>query len=140
MSTIAALRSAFQRTPETPVTELPGDDGGERPHARAQALLLELIDRCLRGVRIGFEIGERSFTLGRGEAEPLGVLRLRDASVCTRVLAAGNLGLGEAYMDGAVTVVRGDKQVPVSYRPEGKKGKGPGFERKKDVADDACTQ
>lgn len=108
MSTIAALRSAFQRTPETPVTELPGDDGGERPHARAQALLLELIDRCLRGVRIGFEIGERSFTLGRGEAEPLGVLRLRDASVCTRVLAAGNLGLGEAYMDGAVTVVRGE--------------------------------
>jgi len=38
-----------------------------------------------------------------------------------------------------VTVVRTDKQVVVSYRPEGKKGKGPGFERKKDVGDDACT-
>ncbi len=38
-----------------------------------------------------------------------------------------------------VTVTRGDKPVTVTFLPEGKRGKGPGFERKKDVPDDACT-
>ena len=38
-----------------------------------------------------------------------------------------------------VTVRRADKPVTVTFLPEGKRGKGPGFERKKDVPDDACT-
>lgn len=81
------------------------DDTG---HARSQALLIDLLDRSLGDVRVGLEVGGRSFTVGSGRGEPLGVLRLRDANVCTRVLAAGNLGLGEAYMDGAVEVVHAE--------------------------------
>lgn len=38
-----------------------------------------------------------------------------------------------------VTITRGQKQITLMFLPEGKRGKGPGFERKKDVADDACT-
>lgn len=76
--------------------------------ARAEALLLALLDRSVRDVRLGLEIGGRSFTVGAGPGAPLATLRLRDAGVCTRVLAAGNLGLGEAYMDGDVQVVQGE--------------------------------
>jgi len=75
---------------------------------RAQALLLALLDRSVRDVRLGLEIGGRRFTVGGGSGEPLATLRLRDAGVCTRVIAAGNLGLGEAYMDGAVEMVHGE--------------------------------
>ncbi len=106
MRSIADFRSDRLRSPNVPLAEVPASDLGR--HARSQAWLLEIIDTCLRGARIGFEIGGRSFTLGGGDSEVLGVLRLRDASVCTRVLAAGNLGLGEAYMDGAVEVVAGE--------------------------------
>jgi hypothetical protein len=38
-----------------------------------------------------------------------------------------------------VTVARGDTTKTFKYKPEGKRGKGAGFERKKDVSDDACT-
>jgi len=79
-----------------------------RRDERAQALLLALLDRSVRDVRLGLEIDGRRFTIGAGSGEPLATLRLRDAGVCTRVLAAGNLGLGEAYMDGAVQMVHGE--------------------------------
>ncbi len=108
MSTIAALRSAFLRSSDALTTDVPANDGPEGRHLRSQALLIELLDRCLRGVRIGVEIGDRSFMVGPADGELLGVLRLRDAEVCSQVLATGNLGLGEAYMDGAVTVERGE--------------------------------
>jgi hypothetical protein len=41
-----------------------------------------------------------------------------------------------------ITVLRGPdaRTQKISYRPEGRRGKGVGFERKKDVNDDACTQ
>lgn len=75
---------------------------------RAQALLVALIDRSVRDVRLGLEVGGQRFTLGSGPGAPVATLRLRDAGVCTQVLAAGNLGLGEAYMDGAVETVHGE--------------------------------
>jgi cyclopropane-fatty-acyl-phospholipid synthase len=108
MSTIAALRSAFLRSSDAPITDIPANDGPEGRHLRSQALLVALLDRSVRDVRLGLEIGGRRFTIGGGSGEPLATLRLRDAGVCTRVLAAGNLGLGEAYMDGAVEMVHGE--------------------------------
>ncbi|HEY0134889.1 MAG TPA: class I SAM-dependent methyltransferase, partial [Nannocystis sp.] len=100
MSTIAAFGSALSRIFDT--SEAAADSG------RAQALVLDLFDRHVRDARLGLQIGGRSFTVGQGPGEPLATLRLRDASVFTRILAAGNLGLGEAYMDGAVECVGGE--------------------------------
>jgi hypothetical protein len=40
----------------------------------------------------------------------------------------------------SVTVARGEQNKTFKYRPEGKHGRGSGFDRKKDVADEACTQ
>lgn len=39
-----------------------------------------------------------------------------------------------------VTVARGDHTKTFSYKPEGRRGKGVGFERKKDVSDEECTK
>jgi predicted metalloprotease with PDZ domain len=38
-----------------------------------------------------------------------------------------------------VTIGHDEKTKKITYKPEGKRSKGFGFERKKDVADDACT-
>lgn len=75
---------------------------------RAQALLLRLLDRSVRDVRLGLEIAGRGFIVGAGSGAPVATLSLRDAGVCAQILAAGNLGLGEAYIDGAARMVHGE--------------------------------
>jgi len=105
MSTIAAFCSALARIFDTTEAEV-GDEDGR--HGRSQALFLELLDRSVRDARLGIQVGRRRFTVGRGSGEVLATVRLRDAGVFTRILGAGNLGLGEAYMDGAVECVQGE--------------------------------
>lgn len=39
-----------------------------------------------------------------------------------------------------VTIATGDQTKVFHYKPAGRRSKGPGFERKKDVTDDRCTQ
>lgn len=103
MSTMAAFGSALSR-----IFDTDDIDAAAAREARSQALLLDLLDRSVRDVKLGIQVGGRSFTVGQGTGEPLATVRLRDASVFTRILAAGNLGLGEAYMDGAVECVHGE--------------------------------
>jgi hypothetical protein len=38
-----------------------------------------------------------------------------------------------------VAIAQGDGTKTFKYKPEGKHGKGIGFDRKKDVSDDACS-
>jgi len=101
MSTIAAFGSALTRIFDRAET---GDAAGPG----AQSIVLELLDRTVRDARLGIQVGGRSFTVGQGTGDLLATLRLRDASVFGRILAAGNLGLGEAYMDGDVECVHGE--------------------------------
>src|SRR5215210_5065154 len=103
MSTMAAFGSALARIFETTEAE---DEGGR--HGRSQALFLDLLDRSVRDARLGIQVGGRSFIVGQGSGDVLATVRLRDAGVFTRSLGAGNLGLGEAYMDGAVECVQGE--------------------------------
>lgn len=60
---------------------------------------------------------------------------LREGDEVPRISIAGRT----ADSDVEITVVRGGKESKIAYRPAGKSGKGPGFERKKDVPDEACT-
>ncbi len=101
MSTMAAFGSALSRIFDRAET---GDAAGHG----AQSIVLELLDRTVRDARLGIQVGGRSFTVGQGTGDLLATLRLRDASVFGRILAAGNLGLGEAYMDGDVECVHGE--------------------------------
>lgn len=103
MSTMAAFGSALSRMFAT--TEA---DGREARDGRSRALVLDLLDRSVRDVRLGIDVAGRGFVIGQGSGEPLATLRFRDDGVFTRILAAGNLGLGEAFMDGEVECVRGE--------------------------------
>lgn len=101
MHTIADLGLALTRLLNASTTTSSRDE-------RAQTLLLALIDRSVQDTRLGLEIDGQRFIVGAGPGAPIATLRLRDAGVCTQVLAAGNLGLGEAYMDGAAEMVHGE--------------------------------
>lgn len=101
MQTIADLGLALTRLFNSTTTTTSRDE-------RAQALLLALLDRSVRDVRLGLEIGGQRVIVGSGPGEPVATVRLRDPGVCTQVLATGNLGLGEAYMDGRVQMVHGE--------------------------------
>ncbi len=103
MSTISAFGSALAR-----IFDGSEADAEAARHGRSQALLLELFDRHVLDARFGVQVGGRSFTVGQGSGASLATLRLRDASVCTQILAGGNLGLGEAYMDGAAECLHGE--------------------------------
>ena len=101
MSTMAAFGSALSR-----IFDRAESTSGEG-HG-AQSVVLDLLDRTVRDARLGIQVGGRSFTVGQGTGEVLATLRLRDTGVFGRILAAGNLGLGEAYMDGDVECVHGE--------------------------------
>lgn len=55
-------------------------------------------------------------------------------------IASISVGARSPNDDVIVSVQRGEEIKSFKYKPKGKSGKGPGFDRKKDVSDDACTQ
>lgn len=64
---------------------------------------MQLLDTHLTGGRVAFaRTGERR-VVGRGGAAEIGV-QIHDERFYRRVLAGGNLGMGEAFMDGDFTV------------------------------------
>jgi cyclopropane-fatty-acyl-phospholipid synthase len=69
------------------------------------ALLLGLLDRCLDDARVRIERPGETRTVGRGGE--VHALRVTDAGFATRVLAEGNLGLAETFMDGGWEMVEG---------------------------------
>ena len=74
----------------------------QRPHAPgggAERVFLELLDRHLEDASIRFVIRGREVAVGRGGPGGAPAVRVHDGRFFARVLAGGNLGLGEAYMD-----------------------------------------
>jgi cyclopropane-fatty-acyl-phospholipid synthase len=70
---------------------------------------LELLDRHLVG-RVTFVVDNSPVTVGRGRPELVAadaVIKVHNARVLSRVLSAGNLGLGESYMARDFEMVEG---------------------------------
>jgi cyclopropane-fatty-acyl-phospholipid synthase len=73
----------------------------------AGGFLVDLLDRFLVGGRVRFRIGESEISAGPpGGSET--VLRVQDPGFFARVVRYGNLGLGEAFMNGEFTVEEGE--------------------------------
>jgi cyclopropane-fatty-acyl-phospholipid synthase len=70
-------------------------------------LFLALLDRCVADAGIAFRRGMDVTIAGRRDLPPAVVVDIRDARVFQRALALGNLGFGEAYMDGDFIVEQG---------------------------------
>jgi cyclopropane-fatty-acyl-phospholipid synthase len=62
---------------------------------------LNLLHSCITDARVRFQFQGQTYTLGQGTAEQTwaGWLEVRDARFFSRVLAYGNLGMGEAFME-----------------------------------------
>jgi len=83
-------------------------DRERRAEAREPAqLFLALLDRCLVDASLAFRRGLDVTVAGRRDLPPGVVVDVRDARVFERALALGNLGFGEAYMDGDFVVEQG---------------------------------
>ena len=79
----------------------------------ARKVFLRLLDEHLRDARVRMIVGGETTIAGGAEladatAEPIVTLRVHDDRFFARVLSEGNLGLGESFMDGDVTVERGE--------------------------------
>ena len=67
----------------------------------------EILDRFVDEGSLDFVHGERRVRVGQQDAPPAAVIRIHDPRFFKRVLASGNLGMGEAFMDGDFTVEEG---------------------------------
>lgn len=67
---------------------------------RAESVLLGLLDRSVVDASIAFLVGDRRSVAGVKGAAPAVTLRVHRGRLFDRVLAQGNLGMGEAYRDG----------------------------------------
>ena len=70
-------------------------------------LFLALLDRCVADASIGCPAGADVRIAGRRTMPPAVTVDVRDERVFQRALALGNLGLGEAYMDGDLALEQG---------------------------------
>jgi cyclopropane-fatty-acyl-phospholipid synthase len=67
----------------------------------------EILDRFVGDGSLEFVQGDRRVRVGRKEAQPEAVVRVHNPRFFKRVLASGNLGLGEAFMDGDFEIEQG---------------------------------
>jgi cyclopropane-fatty-acyl-phospholipid synthase len=74
---------------------------------RACGLLVELLNKFLTSGRVHFHIGGVEITAGADQGSEI-VLRVHNDRFFGRVLRYGNLGLGEAFIAGDITVERGE--------------------------------
>ena len=72
-----------------------------------ERIFFEILDRFVDDGSLEFIQGDRTTRVGRKDLEPEAVIRIHDPRFFKRVLASGNLGMGEAFMDGDFTVERG---------------------------------
>lgn len=73
----------------------------------AGKFLIELFDRFLVAGRVRFRIGTAEIATGAAGGSDT-ALRIHDPRFFSRVVRYGNLGLGEAFMDGDFTVEEGE--------------------------------
>lgn len=67
----------------------------------------EILDRFVDNGCLEFVQGEKRTRAGRKDVEPAAVIRIHNPRFFKRVLASGNLGLGEAFMDHDFEMERG---------------------------------
>jgi cyclopropane-fatty-acyl-phospholipid synthase len=72
---------------------------------RDEKSFFEIVGPALKDQPLTFLCGDREYRFG-ASADPT-VVRIDDADTFRRILTQGNLGLGEAYMDQKVEIVRG---------------------------------
>ena len=72
-----------------------------------ERIFFEILDRFIDDGSLEFVQGERRVRVGRKDLDPEAVIRIHDPRFFKRVLASGNLGMGEAFMDGDFTIERG---------------------------------
>ncbi|HVB37091.1 MAG TPA: class I SAM-dependent methyltransferase, partial [Vicinamibacterales bacterium] len=72
----------------------------------ADDVLFGTLDAALTDARVTFVLPDRTYEVGRGGDEAF-VVRVTDPQFARRVLTAGNLGLGETYMEGGWAMERG---------------------------------
>lgn len=72
-----------------------------------ERIFFEILDRFVDDGSVDFVQGGRTIRAGRKDLEPEAVIRIHDPRFFKRVLASGNLGMGEAFMDGDFTIERG---------------------------------
>jgi cyclopropane-fatty-acyl-phospholipid synthase len=72
----------------------------------AGRFLVDLFDRFLVGGRVRFRIGEAEIAAGGAGSDT--ALRIHNPRVFARIVRYGNLGLGEAFMDGDFAVEEGE--------------------------------
>ncbi|HXW06831.1 MAG TPA: class I SAM-dependent methyltransferase [Vicinamibacterales bacterium] len=75
--------------------------------AGATRLFVEVLDRCVPDARVAFRRDGTLLTAGQGDGPPDVVVRVHDERMFQRALTLGNLGLGEAYMDGDFELEQG---------------------------------
>jgi cyclopropane-fatty-acyl-phospholipid synthase len=73
----------------------------------AGRFLVELFDRHLVAGRVRFRVGEEEIVAGAAGGSDT-TLRVHHPRAFARIVRLGNLGLGEAFMDGDVTVEAGE--------------------------------
>ena len=65
----------------------------------AETAFFELLDRCVDDGCLEFVQGERRVRIGVKDAPPDAIIRIHHPRFFERALAAGNLGIGESFMD-----------------------------------------
>lgn len=73
----------------------------------ANDTLFGVLDGALSDSRVRFILPDRTYEIGGRGPDPEFVVRVTDPRFARRVLTAGNLGLGETYMEGGWTMERG---------------------------------
>ncbi|RMH17935.1 MAG: methyltransferase domain-containing protein [Acidobacteria bacterium] len=78
----------------------------------SRELFLEVLDRGIEDARVAFDASGQRYVVGRGPAaggeDGCAVrVKVHDPRFFRRVLAQGNLGLGESYMSGGFTIEEG---------------------------------
>lgn len=81
--------------------------GSAVPLLPAGRFLVELFDRFLHAGRVRFRLGGAEIAAGAAGGSDT-ALRVHDQRFFSRVVRYGNLGLGEAFMDGDFTVEEGE--------------------------------
>jgi cyclopropane-fatty-acyl-phospholipid synthase len=93
------MRRSTTARPDVPVARL-------RSLPPAGRFLVDLLDRLLQG-RVRFRLDDVEIAAGKGGGAEV-VLRVHDPRLFARIVRFGNLGLGEAFIDGDMSVEEGE--------------------------------
>jgi len=91
-----------------PSTTAPTPQRPRRTASGAERVFLEMLDRHVEDASIRFVVRGEEVAVGKGARGSGPAVRIHDDRFFARVLSGGNLGLGEAYMDGDWEMEEGD--------------------------------